>query len=397
MTNGMTLAGMAPVQHSFLNNPYINRVLTGIIIAISLFFVSGDYWLLKKNGDIAYDGRKDLYAEDSDSNPANDRMIREVNAKGIEGGLVEILFGSKATPDQVKKVQDLMVSSGLSHTVDPTKPADRAAWQWFGKGQTDLTGNGTIYGNVGVDGLNMGKSITLSSINNLFASMNSTKDVYRSFIEDNYRSAASYLGFTSTYGDAAQSIYNNAYSEKERTMISYNMAHRADVHSSIPGATETQGFGDQLRDYKVNVKGSFYNLWSEDHTGVDLQRVGAKDVLAPDGYWNVYDKSDNTLILQRFGTNDRLRLIHLNPADVSAINNNSIFGTNEKIVNYPDGFYGNTGGENPHVHFDITTMQNWSRAFINPYTGQASNTSFYYWKKASDGSYIIPKTPFARY
>ncbi|WP_210121470.1 hypothetical protein [Treponema parvum] len=69
---------------------------------------SGDYWKLMDNGSIAYDGLANLYDE-------RGRLIYETSSKGIEGSLVEILYGKNANSKQIEIVRD-MLEAKLAHT-----------------------------------------------------------------------------------------------------------------------------------------------------------------------------------------------------------------------------------------------------------------------------------------
>ena len=74
------------------------------------------------DGSIAYDGMADLYDE-------NGNLIYRTKARGLEGSLVEILYGKDATPEEVEKVRDLLESS-FAHTTKSDDLTDRNQWYW---------------------------------------------------------------------------------------------------------------------------------------------------------------------------------------------------------------------------------------------------------------------------
>ncbi|MDR3160155.1 MAG: hypothetical protein LBU28_00895, partial [Spirochaetaceae bacterium] len=62
--------------------------------------------------------------------------------KGIESGLLQIL-DLAANPENAALVQDMMIRSGLAHTVDPNDPENRDKWMWNGAVE-DANRNGVI-------------------------------------------------------------------------------------------------------------------------------------------------------------------------------------------------------------------------------------------------------------
>lgn len=74
------------------------------------------------DGSIAYDGQADLY-------DVNGNLIYKTQSRGLEGSLVEILYGKNATPEEVEKVRDLLESS-FEHTTKSDDLTDRNQWYW---------------------------------------------------------------------------------------------------------------------------------------------------------------------------------------------------------------------------------------------------------------------------
>ena len=81
-----------------------------------------DWWKLMDDGSIAYDGQADLY-------DVNGNLIYKTQSRGLEGSLVEILYGKNATPEEVEKVRDLLESS-FDHTTKSDDLTDRNQWYW---------------------------------------------------------------------------------------------------------------------------------------------------------------------------------------------------------------------------------------------------------------------------
>lgn len=101
---------------------------------------SADYWKLRQNGLLEYDGSGYLYNEQGEQ--LRDDNGKAVGAKGIEGGLLAIL-GLEDTAGNRQKVIDMMLKADMTYGVPAgMDAADPANWYW----------------NLGThDALNMGK------------------------------------------------------------------------------------------------------------------------------------------------------------------------------------------------------------------------------------------------
>jgi hypothetical protein len=177
---------------------------------------SGDYWRVTKNGNLAYDGKANVYDE-------NGVLIRKTRSQGIEGSLLEIL-GLEDNEKNRAAVVSMMKSSGLEQDTKGN---------WLG---TDVSVNRRIpYGgvpssysytaeHVNLTKANMGKDISLYSIDSLYTSLGVGKETYQNFIEKNYISAVGYNTYVNGQINQkwAQAIYNKAYSADERSMIQAN-------------------------------------------------------------------------------------------------------------------------------------------------------------------------------
>ena len=134
---------------------------------------SGDYWKLLEDGRIQYDGRANLYYDEN----GVEKTILETESKGIEGSLVEILYGKNANAAQRTKVRQLMERAGLQHTVDKDNPTANEHWYWDRTGTVaDKALDKWIYtDNVDVRAANMGafidRDIILSGYGDRLASL----------------------------------------------------------------------------------------------------------------------------------------------------------------------------------------------------------------------------------
>jgi len=174
-----------------------------------------DYWKVHKDGSLEYDGRKDLYLADDDGDNSNDKLIYKTSAKGVEGGLAEILFGKNPTEEQKREVRKLMTNSGLTHTVDKSNPYNESEWYWDRTGTTGDSALNKCFFTEGVDvnTYNMEKKISINQIKNIGGDMNFNQIIF----------------------DASEPVYNantKEYSFKISNEMSYNILYNSgmDTH-----------------------------------------------------------------------------------------------------------------------------------------------------------------------
>ena len=86
---------------------------------------SADYWKLMDDGSLAYDGKANLYDE-------NGNLIYKTEKTGLEGSLVEILYGKNATEEQIDEVRNLM-DENFSHYTVGDDANNKNNWYWNGK------------------------------------------------------------------------------------------------------------------------------------------------------------------------------------------------------------------------------------------------------------------------
>ena len=110
----------------------------------------------------------------------NGNLIYKTQSRGLEGSLVEILYGKNATPEEVEKVQQLMVKSGMLHTVDKQNPTSSDLWRWdvIGSVGDNALNKWFFTENVDVKEHNMGKVISLTGIRDVLASSDNSSTLF---------------------------------------------------------------------------------------------------------------------------------------------------------------------------------------------------------------------------
>jgi hypothetical protein len=143
-----------------------------------------------------------------------------------------------------------------------------------------------------------------------------------------------------------------------------------DYSKVVPGASRTTEFEV---DVSVNLATSSVAgavSFFEEHTGLDYG-AGGTGVYTPGGFWEVIDKDNHKLYFQLYGTDVKMRIMHLDPKKVDDIALGQIFGTangNAKIIDYPTASFGS--GSGAHIHVDFTRSfagaTSYYRSFVNP-------------------------------
>jgi hypothetical protein len=333
---------------------------------ISLIFESADYWKLTKNGNIAFDGKANLYDE-------NGKLIRETESQGVEGSLLDIL-GLADNPANREAVVKMMKSNGLTQGTDGKwNTADATV-------AMRLPRAGGIFerNHVNLNTLNSGKDISLASISQLYDNLDVDKKTYENFVENNYMSAMNFLKYTGNQPNQtwAQNLYQGAYSQTERNQIQTNIAFLQSAQQNginygqvVPGVNRSTGFDENVFVALASSDVPGAAFFQEDHTGFDYG-AGGSQVNTPGGFWQVSDKNKHQLYLQLYGTDVQMRIQHLDPSNVSQLALNSLIGGDgaAKIINYPTESFGS--GTGAHVHIDYTGSipgsSSYLRTFLNP-------------------------------
>ncbi|HNY22602.1 MAG TPA: hypothetical protein PKO22_10685, partial [Treponemataceae bacterium] len=226
---------------------------------------------------------------------------------------------------------------------------------------------------------NMGKEISLYSIDSLFASLGVGKETYQNYIEKNYISALGYNSYIKSQANQkwARQIYDKAYTPDERSRIQTNtdllqtiMSQGIDYSEVVPGAVQTTSFGEDVNVSLVTSSVAGAVSFFEEHTGVDYGS-GGTGVYTPAGFWQVLKTEDHKVILQLYGTDTKMRIMHLDPAKVDDLALGKIIGSangNIKIIDYPTASFGSGSGAHTHVDFtrSFPGATSYYRSFVSP-------------------------------
>ena len=119
-------------------------------VAQNYDFTSGDNWRLTEDGGLEFDGDGWLKTADGQHYINEDGSLtpladgpdpNTIGAEGIETGLLNILNGldsgrswASFTSEQRHEAQQLMLASGMMHTIDVNDPSNTAVWMWNRQG-----------------------------------------------------------------------------------------------------------------------------------------------------------------------------------------------------------------------------------------------------------------------
>jgi hypothetical protein len=375
---------------------------------------SADYWKLTKDGSLAYDGKASLLDE-------NGNIIKSWKKMGlssddaVEGGLINILGIDPKNKNDVAAVRKLMEDSGLKHTFedDPDK------WLWTVAHTNTITDTNSGFSFIdtrNLTNINMDTPINLGAITAMYDTLGVSADTISGFINGTYGSAIDFLNYTAnndiTIGNTLLSkVYDQSDMNKiqtNRTWYNNVMANNLTLNNMIDGTVKrTSEFGvlyDNIKLASSSVPGASY-FW-EWHTGVDYGS-GGKAVNTPGGYWQVLKGDDNYPhrgYFQLFGSDLKMRIMHIKPSEVSAKDVGSIIGNGNdstKIYDYPTESYGS--GSGAHVHIDFTKRLpyngRYERQFINPETFRPGSRFEYPFGYQDSSKTNMPKYPanFYRY
>jgi hypothetical protein len=365
-----------------------------IVDAIAGSYDSGaDYWLLLDKGSFAYDGNASL--RDTSGNIIRSAASMGLKETQIEGALIKILGLDSSDSKTVALVRDMMVNSGLLHSYS----TDPEQWYWGGEQTVEIAGsehtNGLpLFLTRDLSDWNLGRAISLGSIANLYAAIGADKTIINNFLSKNYGSAVDFLNqaLFSYDTEAKFNILAGAYNINEIRMIIDNFAwhnkariNGITIRNMITGSVKrTTEFGEDsgvLTLVTSSIPGA--KKFREEHTGIDYGS-GGSSISVPGGYWEFIERNDHRAIYQLYGGSLKMRIMHVNPDELKAIQLNTIFGgDSSKLLNYPTQSYGS--GTGAHIHIDMTMRLPYNgyytRQFVNPETlrpGNQLNYAFTY-------------------
>ena len=202
---------------------------------------SADYWKLMDDGSLAYDGKANLYDE-------NGNLIYKTEKTGLEGSLVEILYGKNATEEQIDEVRNLM-DENFSHYTVGDDANNKNNWYWNGKVTEENMGKQisglTVFGKYGksivsqayahhfdstvdaiyaaANGIDIG---TVDMKATAFFSMDRFRELYKAKSLF-YESAGALVDYDETKitGEYQESIYKPNGTVDERFYVNYNNLH----------------------------------------------------------------------------------------------------------------------------------------------------------------------------
>ncbi len=316
---------------------------------------SADYWKLLDDGSIAYDGKANLYDE-------NGNLIYKTESKGLEGSLVEILYGKNATEKQVDNVRNLM-DKNLSHYTIGNDENNKDNWYW----------NGSVI-NENMDKQISGKTVWRKYGNTI---------VPQAFANHYDSTADGLYAFSNGIDIGSVDMKGVSLSSVGRFIDLYNA--KSDFYNSAGALFESKGtkisgvYGDYMRDNDGNLLKNFklsdgtiedytyfYKNYNNLHYGIDIVKDSGSDnlLLGLSGkIWNNgWNAAEGWTLQMNYGYNFEDEFI-----------STGIFGEyghlseqsnliNDKFYNSKDivGLYGNTGEKSTgaHLHYSVYTQDN---------------------------------------
>lgn len=300
-----------------------------------------DHWRMMDDGSLAYDGKANLYDE-------NGNLIYKTEKTGLEGSLVEILYGKNATAEQIDEVRNLM-DKNFSHYTVGDDANNKDNWYWNGKVTEENMGKQisglTVFGKYGNSIVSQAYTHHFdSTVGGLYAFMNGI-DI--GTVDMKATSLFSLGRFKELY-NAKSDFYNiaGALFESEDTEISGE-------------------YGKEIQDPTKNPK-DYYKTYNNLHYGMDLVKDSGSDnlLLGLSGMvdtngWNDAEGwtlqmnygylFENTYIsIGIFGEYGHLK-------EQSTLQNNVFYSSTQNA-----GLFGNTGNKSTgaHLHYSVYTKDN---------------------------------------
>ena len=259
---------------------------------------SEDFWKLKKDGSIAFDGFATL--RDEDGNVIRSATSMGVIENQIEGGLLAILGVDKTNQSAIEAVRQMMVDAGMEHSFG----YDSGHWMWARRQSVAVGSSGSFPVTQAIDltAANQGKSISLDAISSFYDSLGAGKKMVQGFIGSTYGSAIGLLEYAGdNYKDQAERLLARVYTRNEVKMIDANknwydnaMRDGITVNEMITGsASRTTEFDVDTGNLAIatsSVPGAAF--FQEYHTGFDYGS-GGSSVQTPGGAWQLFSRVDH--------------------------------------------------------------------------------------------------------
>ena len=367
---------------------------------------STDYWKLKENGSLAYDGFATLTDEDGNVILSLDDMKLKRETQ-IEGALLYMLNVNRNDKEKVNAVRQMMVNAGLGHT-SHSNPEN---WNWIGHESYLLpedSESGIIYGLRDIKNENMGIQIGIDAIIDLYTSTGMSGSGIMESINRIYGTPINFINYSNTVleSDIAASVINFALPALEAEMIlanveyyNYFKTNGINTDSMVSGnpkrTSEFDVFYGNMKVYNKEKKVT--EFFEEQHTGIDYGSGGIS-IIIPEGYWQIIGIDDHRIYFHLVGSDLKMRIMHLNPEELKTLTKKSIFGgSNPLEINYPTESYGT--GTGAHIHIDMTMKlprnNQYTWQFVNPKNLRPSNRlNYFYATRDADKNYL-PGNPKA--
>ena len=334
---------------------YVNYKKYGNEYVDGAYDSSADYWKRMDDGSLAYDGKANLYDEEGN-------LITKTESQGIEGSLLELL-GLKDTAENRDAVVGMMLASGMemnekgywlgeNESVQRKLPYNAGGYEYIARG-VNLTES------------NMGKSLSLSSIDSLFQNVDADNKTVQNFMVNGYGSAIGLINQVGSYTDDVNNLLDKAYNSSEIEKVKTNrewlanaMENGIDMSNIVPGLSPTTIFEENTGDLALassSVPGA--KFFEELHTGIDYGK-GGTSINTPGGIWQLEKTRSHRAYFSLFGSDVKMRIMHLDPGNLAAMTPGTFYGEGDdsvKITDYPTKSYGS--GTGPHTHVDFTGLR----------------------------------------
>jgi hypothetical protein len=282
-------------------------------------------------------------------------------------------------------------------------------------GKVTLKGKGDlpIINSVDLGLANMGKTISLESINSLFGMTNANGADVQRFLERTYGTAINFLNYADVGANLAIAnlMLSKYYNPDQLAMIQVNRDWVNNALTNGINISALMVIGNANRSQEFDVSSGPMELSTssvknaatlvEDHPGIDHGRGGIQ-INTPGGYWEFTEGNDHRAYYQLYGGDLKMRVMHIDPEEIKKIEKNSIFGSatgTVKLLNYPTRSYGS--GTGAHTHIDMTRLLSYNgyytRQFVNPETLYPGSRLDYYLKYSDIAGNILQNLPYNRY
>ena len=327
------------------------KMLSGIMDADNWKENTGDvdHWTLMDDNSLAYDGKANLYDE-------NGNLIYKTEKTGLEGSLIEILYGENATKEQKNAAIDLL-EKNFSHYVKGGDANNRDNWYWNGKVTEENMGKQisglTVFGKYG-------NSIVSQAYAHHFDSTVDAMYAYKNGID---------IGDVDINVTALFSMdrFRELYKEKS---LFYESA------GALVDYDETKITGEyQESIYKPDgtVDEQFYVNYNNFHYGIDIGKLKENSVVDGKNVFSGLNGKVESLVLDEnsnggyqiyinYGYNFEGSFISTGLyGEFDHLKNKPTFNISENVnANTVIGQFGNTGNHSlgSHLHYTMYTKPN---------------------------------------